>query len=84
MVYGLADGVCLAEGLFYDHEGLKNIIKYKMDGTYEQRLENFRKRWNMTVGAMNGVGGSGGSGGSYMDDLSPSQRAIISDHDNGK
>ena len=74
----------LGEGLFYDHEGLKNIIKYKMDGTYEQRLQNFRKRWNMAVDAMSGIGGSGGSGGSYMDDLSPAQRAIIHEHDNGK
>ena len=32
-------------------------VKYKMDGTYKQRL------LNMAVGAMSGVGGS------YMDDL---------------
>ena len=66
--YGFGD--MLMEIIFSKDE----INYYKSIGTYD-----FLK------GSMRGVMNSaGGNGGSYMDNLSPSQRAVIHEHDNGK
>ena len=66
--YGFGD--MLMEMIFSKDE----INYHKSLGTYD-----FLK------GGMRGIMNSaGGNGGSYMDNLSPSQRAVIHEHDNGK
>mgnify|MGYP006874330143 CR=1 FL=1 len=66
--YGFGD--MLMEMIFSKDE----INYHKSLGTYDFLKGGMR-------GIMNSVGGNGGS---YMDSLSPSQRAVIHEHDNGK
>lgn len=66
--YGFGD--MLMEMIFSKDE----INYHKSLGTYDFLKGGMR-------GIMNSVGGNGGS---YMDNLSPSQRAVIHEHDNGK
>lgn len=66
--YGFGD--MLMEMIFSKDE----INYHKSLGTYDYLKGGMR-------GIMNSAGGNGGS---YMDNLSPSQRAIIHEHDNGK